>query len=838
MKKLLFCLSALFAVACTEGIEEDVTLDANTGAVNFEATMTTRATDTEFENGDEISVVAYSADGTAYAQNVLYTYSGALFSSDSPIMKTESSQELSYLAVYPYTTIGDDKKVNFSVQEDQSAENNYTLSDLLSSSVEATSSTSPQLIFTHLLSKLVINIDSEDVTTADAVATLNAVTDIEYNLESAEYTTSGDVKAITMASDSDTSYKALLVPQVIAANSVFGSVVFGGTTYEFTFGSDITIESGYVYTLNATIVGDKITFGNAIINDWNEVILEDTAEDEVPTLMFSDFIALDEYKNLSTIAQITAAINYVDEGDVIQFDAGTYYLPSDLSIYKGVTLQGVGVTPTPDGTETEIRDIAGAGEIETTFKLSGTSSGSNSIIIYSDDVTFRHLRIEGYDDNSGNVVEFKGSTRNFLAENVYFYNGAYHLSPRDAMSHALKCYYTTFDNFKNRGFFINRKNEDLEGVGITLLEKCEFYRCKFDVWDPQISDTRAISLDAGNNENPNILDFDGLEVRECYFYDIGFASSKCCNFNIIDCEFYVKDLFDFPLHMEEYSYDINITGCKFICEQDQTTFTNYADAMMGVIDNSVIENNIVEGSCYGFVQGRYAEGMVIRNNDLSNMTNLNSTNRVVSFWDADGSRDITVENNDFPSGSVAYIRATSEDKESIVISGNSNCTSNISITTGYDWPLEDDVLCRIKHDGTGEYLQAAGANADIVTTTTPDEACNWRVTRVWPNRYNVYNEKYDTYLYIEFDTEGYSTAALALAANIAPETKQYNSALERVPIWDFTEQNVGSNIIGPGGGNHGCLSITSSVLVLLKETTRASDAVTNEDCFWSFELDF
>ncbi len=838
MKKLLFCLSALFAVACTEGIEEDVTLDANTGAVNFEATMTTRATDTSFENGDEISVTAYDSDGNAYAQSALYTYSGVLFSSDAPIMKLNASQELSYLAVYPYTTIGDDKKINFSVKEDQSIDNNYTLSDLLSSSVEATESTTPQLVFNHLLSKLVINIDSSSATTEDAVATLNAMTDIEYDLESAEYTTSGDVKTITMASDSDTSYKALLVPQVIEANSIFGSVVFGGTTYEFTFGSDITIESGYAYVLNATIVGDKITFGNAIINNWNEATLEDPAEPEVATLMFSDFIALDEYKNLSTIAQITAAIDYVNEGEIIQFDAGTYYLPSDLSIYKSVTLQGVGVTPTPDGTETEIRDIAGAGEIETTFKLSGTSSGSNSIIIYEDDVTFRHLRIEGYDDNSGNVVEFKGTVRNFLAENVYFYNGAYHLSPRDAMSPALKCRYTTFDNFKNRGFFINRIHEYVEGVDITLLEKCEFYRCKFDVWDPQISDTRGISLDAGNNENPNILDFDGLEIRECYFYDIGIASSKCCNFDIIDCEFYVKDLFDFPFHMEEYSYDINISGCKFICEQDQTSFTNYADAMMGVIDNSVIENNIVEGSCYGFVQGRYAEGMVIRNNDLSKMTNLNSTNRVVSFWDADGSRDITVENNDFPSGSVVYIRATSEDKESIVVSGNSNCTSNISTTTGYAWPLEDGALCRIKHDGTGEYLQAAGANTYVETTTTPDDACNWRVTRVWPNRYNVYNEKYETYLYIEYDTEGYSTAALALAANIVPETKQYNSAIERVPIWDFTEQNAGGNIVGPGGGNHGCLSITSSVLVLLKETTRTSDAVTNEDCFWSLEVDF
>ncbi|MFR9636246.1 MAG: fimbrillin family protein [Rikenellaceae bacterium] len=271
IKKLLFCLSALFAVACTEGIDEDITLNQNTGAVNFDAVMTTRATDTAFEVGDEISVMAYNSDGTSYAENVLYSYSGTLFSSEDAIFKQSADQELSYLAVYPYATISDEKKVNFSVKEDQSIESNYTLSDLLSSSLPATTSISPQLTFEHILSKVVINIES----TTDAVVTLYALTDIEYDLSNGEYTTSGESKAITMANDGDTNYKALIVPQTISANTTLGTIQVGDTSFDFSFNSDITISSGYLYTFYATIENDQVTFSSTTINNWNEVSLDE-----------------------------------------------------------------------------------------------------------------------------------------------------------------------------------------------------------------------------------------------------------------------------------------------------------------------------------------------------------------------------------------------------------------------------------------------------------------------------------------------------------------------------------------------------------------------------------
>ncbi len=569
---------------------------------------------------------------------------------------------------------------------------------------------------------------------------------------------------------------------------------------------------------------------NVAESDDEESESEEESDDEKEaevireTLIFSELLATEEYQGLTTQAQFTKAIDQISEGGILQLEDGvTYTLDSDLSITKSVTLQGVGTTPTPDFyNASSLKDVTGAGEINTTIKL---SSSDASLIVKANDVEFKHLKIEGgsIGSGSGNIVEFNGIIYNFKAENVHIWGGGYQLSPRNYMSPGLECRYVTFEDFYNRGFFINRIYETYEGANYTKLDKCTFYRCYFKVNDPNTSDTRAISLDAGNTENPDIMDFDGMDITECYFHDIGIASSKCRNFNITDCEFYVKDLFDFPIHLEEYTREVVLSGCLFDCD-------NSEEIMIGVFDDSVVENCTVKGNCYGFIQGRYAEGMVVRNNDLSQMTNINpaTTPRAISFWDAVGSRDITITDNNM-SGSV-YIRVTSEDQDTIVFSNNGSATNDLSITSGYNYPLEDGSLCRIRNVQTYEFLKATSANGFIQSTFGQTNESLWRVYRVWPNRYNIYNEKYGTYLYIEKDTEGYSDNATALAANILLQTKTFDGANERVPIWDLTIQSSCSNeyyrsysILGPGGGNDGCVGILDGSIICQKYLSDSSN---------------
>lgn len=569
-------------------------------------------------------------------------------------------------------------------------------------------------------------------------------------------------------------------------------------------------------------------------------IPEDDLNDEIvyPEILdFAELITQEEYKFLTTTAQIYKAIGEIEEGGKIQFPAEEYTLASDLKIEKAVTLEGVGVMPSPTGDETSLVDVAGAGEISTIFNL----ESNVSIKIYANNVTFRHLKINDYALNyTNNIVEFLSSdtgykcTRGFLCENVHFYGGAYHLSPRNYDIQALTCRYTTFEKWRNRAFFVNRVNEDQT---FTTVEKCTFYRCEFEVWSAATKDARAISLDAGNNEDPNILDFDGMEMDECYFLNCGFASSKCQNFNITNCEFSLdENLVYYPIHLEEYSRKANITGNTFYCYGLKYT-------TMGIMDDCLVEGNKVIGECYGFMQGRYADEVVIRNNDLSELVNINTSNkRAISMWDSVGSKSISVSDNTFNSGAEIYLYRTTGYEDTFSITGNSGSPTENFKSGEYNWPLAEGAKFRIKHVADEMYLQAVGSDADCtITATADDDGTVWVAkNKVWPNRYNVYNEKYDTYLYIYEDTDGYSNADSAEAAANVPETKQYSSGM-RLPIWDFTEQTKaedsnGHNIVGPGGGNTGCVSIKDGELILLMESTRNSFNITNTQCLWEFEI--
>ncbi len=828
-----------------------------TATISFTSNTSTRATDTSFEESDAISVAAYTADGSAYAEDVIYRYSEGVFTGDEPIKYSTANQELAFTALYPYIVVGGNNEISFAVKNDQSSGTNYTLSDLLAGYSEVTSSTTPKLSFDHLLSKIIVTISESDVTITEISASLNVLGNVKYNTETKSLTTTtGETTTIKMASNGTNSFKAILVPQTISSSETLGTITIDGTPYNFGYATDFEIAAGAEYTIKAKIENGEIIFFDPESGDWNDNddddeadYLDDDDEESRAVYYFSELQATDDYKSLSTNAQFTKAIDDIPEGSILQLEEGvTYTLTSDLSITKGIIFRGVGVTPTPDFySASSLKGVTGASaDLTTTIKL---ESSSASLIVKADDVKFKHLKIEGggVGSGTGNLIEINGIRYNLKLENVHIWGGGYHLSPRNHMSPALECRYVTFEAFHNRAFFINRiyetyswdtpDGESYSNKNYTKLDKCLFYRCYFKVNDPTTSDTRAISLDAGNTENPDIMDFDGLEVKECYFDDIGIASSKCRNFEVVDCEFYVKDLFDFPLHLEEYTREVLLSNCLFDCD-------NSEEIMIGVFDDSVVENCTVKGSCYGFIQGRYAEGMVIRNNDLSQMININTSNtpRVISLWDSVGSRDITVENNNM-SGSV-YIQVTSEDLSSITFSNNSSATNDYNITSGYDYPLEDGKLYLIKNKSTNEYLKAVGTDGNVEATySTTLKASQWRVYKVWPNRYNVYNEEYGSCLYIEKDAEGYSSNDLTLAANILLQTKTFDYGNERVPIWDFTKQTKGTyttaSIIGPGGGNDGCVGIVSGSIICQKyasddDNRRSKYSVSDLWTLWEF----
>ncbi len=319
MKNLLKLSSWLFAtlllfVSCTQSDVDDSAISSDvvtfTGSINQAAT---KALANYFETDDEISVTAYYNDDL-YAENVKYIYNGSMFTSSDPIILTYDINELSYWAVYPYCTV-DDNVVDFSITADQSVDNAYTLSDLMRSCLSETSGNSPSLVFSHLLSNVVVNLSSDDVNLADAKVEFSSATDINFNIETGNYTTSGEATQITAADNGTNCFKAIVLPQTIDSGELFAKVSVDGSNVAVYAPSELILASGCQYTFNfsvsgSTTTGIEVEFLDAQIEDWQEGNGEEEEDTTYSTL--ADFSStsypadIDTWEITDTSAELDA----------------------------------------------------------------------------------------------------------------------------------------------------------------------------------------------------------------------------------------------------------------------------------------------------------------------------------------------------------------------------------------------------------------------------------------------------------------------------------------------------------------------------------------------------
>lgn len=274
MKKTLFifaCSAVLFS-ACTEQLADG--LDSQDLNVTFGSSIAgeTRVTSNSFDSGDEIYVSAF--DGASlYAEKVSYIYSENIFSSSTPIAYESTTQELSFMAAYP-TVEEFGETFSFEVYTDQSVDDNYEMSDLLVSVMDATHDLSPTLAFNHVMSSIIINFT--DTSLAGGVMTLHAVGGIEADLDAETYTATGSVEDITMAL-SGTTYKVIFAPQSISAGDVLATYEVNGKSYEWVVGSDWSFTSGNCYSYSWDIVEEAVVVTyNGNINDWEENEIDDS----------------------------------------------------------------------------------------------------------------------------------------------------------------------------------------------------------------------------------------------------------------------------------------------------------------------------------------------------------------------------------------------------------------------------------------------------------------------------------------------------------------------------------------------------------------------------------
>ncbi|MBQ3440670.1 MAG: fimbrillin family protein [Bacteroidales bacterium] len=279
MKKALILAGAavLALVSCNKNPESQP-VDYSQFNVRIEPVIT-RATETNFENGDQIGLTILRAAG-AYAENARLTYDGAAFSGD--LKWYEEGTEASTLkAYYPYASTF---PTSFTVAADQSA--GTASSDFVSAVKEEVLPTANEvaMVFKHRLSRLVVTAQNnsgmpiESVVFKGIIPTATIADDL-----TATVSASAEAIDIKAFADGD-KYYAIVPGQKVALEVV---VTAGGKALSQKL-TEATLEAGKQYSVSIIVNKDeiKVVLAGEIENwgDGGEISGEGSDEDFVENL--------------------------------------------------------------------------------------------------------------------------------------------------------------------------------------------------------------------------------------------------------------------------------------------------------------------------------------------------------------------------------------------------------------------------------------------------------------------------------------------------------------------------------------------------------------------------
>ena len=253
MKKALILAgaAALALLACNK------TPDPGNGPVDFSQyklrvePVITRATETNFENGDQIGVSVIRATGD-YATNALFTHDGSSFSGD--LNWYENGEETSTIkAYYPYKE-GEALPTSFSVQADQSQ--GTAPSDFVSAVKEGVlpSPNAVPMVFKHRMCRLVVTLKNNSGAPIDNVRFEEFVLRVTVGEDLTVKIVDGARWMSVTAFEQDGKYYAIVPPQTVAP--VVGVYVNGKAMEQRLVES--TFEPGKQYSVSVVVNKDDI----------------------------------------------------------------------------------------------------------------------------------------------------------------------------------------------------------------------------------------------------------------------------------------------------------------------------------------------------------------------------------------------------------------------------------------------------------------------------------------------------------------------------------------------------------------------------------------------------
>ena len=266
MKRFFPIIAALALAACQQTVEPQTA----PGKIQVEPVIT-KATEVNFEAGDNIGFTMSKVNATdKYADNVLLTFDGKVFSGDL-MWYADAYSEADVYAYYPYDAVN---PTSYALFEDQTE--GIAQADYMAASKKGIlpSPNAITMVFKHMMTKLVINVDNSsgaEITGVEIIGgkqvtdiDLAEMTLIEYN--GAVNNVVPQVKAYE--AQAGTQWQAIIIPGQVRLEISISLSNGKKITQPL---AEMTLKSGGQYTINARLLQDNmLVSASGEIENWTD----------------------------------------------------------------------------------------------------------------------------------------------------------------------------------------------------------------------------------------------------------------------------------------------------------------------------------------------------------------------------------------------------------------------------------------------------------------------------------------------------------------------------------------------------------------------------------------
>lgn len=255
-------LAALAIAACQQPVQPEMA----PGKVQVEPVIT-RATEVNFEAGDQIGLTMTKVNGTeAYADNARLAFDGSVFSGDL-MWYADAYSEADVFAYYPYDAEG--VPTVYAAVADQTA--GIGQADFMAASKKGVLPTpnAITMVFKHMMTKIVVNIDNASGADVDNVVLSGSAASATLDL-AAQTVTAGTETAAVKAYEATAGkvWKAIIIPGTAKLELAVSLSNGKKITQPL---AEMTLKSGGQYTINVRIVKDNmIVSASGEIENWTD----------------------------------------------------------------------------------------------------------------------------------------------------------------------------------------------------------------------------------------------------------------------------------------------------------------------------------------------------------------------------------------------------------------------------------------------------------------------------------------------------------------------------------------------------------------------------------------